>query len=286
MRARGFVTTAVVGVLAAQGAMTAHAESSTPPTLTAHVRDAAARHRVPEHLILAIIKVESDFNPHAVSPRGARGLMQIMPATASVFGTRDLLDPRQNISTGARYLRELLDRFSGDLPLALAAYNAGEQAVVKYGGVPPFPETRAFVTRVLGLVAGGVSLPVSFSGSLPLTRSADRTPDVTYHPRTVLAALASGAPKERVFDVLATTWTGLEGKLVKIEGLRIRVSRRPAGRPLVEAGDVTLLDAGGAPRLHWLLFEDHRLLAVGRPEDWPRAVARYALDVDYVPGAN
>jgi hypothetical protein len=278
MRARVFVTTAVVGVLAAQAGMSASAESSTPPTLAAHVRDAAARHQVSEHLILAIIKVESDFNPRAVSPRGARGLMQIMPATGREFGTRDLLDPRQNISAGARYLRELLDRFSGDLPLALAAYNAGEQAVVRYGGVPPFPETRAFVTRVLGLVGDGLSIPIS--------QSTDQTPDVTYHPRTVLAELASGAPKERVFDVLATAWTGLKGKLVKTEGLRIRVSRRPAGRPLVEAGDVTLLDAGGTPSLHWLLFEDHRLLAVGRVEDWPRAVARYALDVDYVPGAR
>ena len=117
------------------------------------IREAAARYGVEEGLIKAVIRVESGFNSRAVSPKGARGLMQLMPGTASMLGVRDSFDPRQNIDGGVRHLRGLIDRFGSDLKLALAAYNAGEQAVMNHGGVPPYRETRDYVTRILGLFA-------------------------------------------------------------------------------------------------------------------------------------
>jgi len=115
------------------------------------IREAAARYGVEEALIKAVIRVESGFNSRAVSPKGARGLMQLMPGTATMLGVRDSFDPRQNIDGGVRHLRGLIDRFGADLKLALAAYNAGEQAVVNHRGIPPYRETRDYVTRILGL---------------------------------------------------------------------------------------------------------------------------------------
>jgi hypothetical protein len=115
------------------------------------IRAAAERYGVPERLISAVIRVESGFNSRAVSRKGARGLMQLMPATASMLGVRDSFDPHQNIDGGVRHLRGLIDRFGNDVQLALAAYNAGEQAVISYRGIPPYAETRDYVTRVLGL---------------------------------------------------------------------------------------------------------------------------------------
>ena len=115
------------------------------------IRTAATRYGVPEQLVSAVIRVESGFNARAVSPKGARGLMQLMPETASTLGVRDTFDPRENIEGGVRHLRGLMDRFGNDLPLVLAAYNAGERAVMGYGGIPPYRETREYVTRVLRL---------------------------------------------------------------------------------------------------------------------------------------
>jgi Transglycosylase SLT domain len=112
------------------------------------IREIAARHAVPAKLVESVIHVESGFDPRAVSHRGARGLMQLMPATAEQLGVRDVFDARQNIEGGVRHLRELLDRY-GDFRLALAAYNAGEKAVERHGGVPPISETRAYVDQVL-----------------------------------------------------------------------------------------------------------------------------------------
>jgi hypothetical protein len=115
------------------------------------IAEASVRYGLPARLIAAVIRVESGFNPRAVSRKGARGLMQLMPETASILGVRDSFDPRENIDGGVRHLRGLVDRFPTDLRLALAAYNAGEQAVVTFRGVPPYPETREYVTRVLQL---------------------------------------------------------------------------------------------------------------------------------------
>ncbi len=120
----------------------------------AEIRAAANRYGVSEKLVAAVIRVESAFNPRAVSSKGARGLMQLMPETASNLGVRDSFDPRENIDGGVRHLRGLIDRFPDNLPLALAAYNAGEKAVLAYRGIPPYPETQEYVTRVLKLYGG------------------------------------------------------------------------------------------------------------------------------------
>lgn len=101
-------------------------------------------------LLHAVITVESKYNPSAVSRKGAVGLMQLMPATARQYGVADLYDPEQNIQGGAKYLRDLLAQFNGDLKLSLAAYNAGENAVARYGNhIPPYRETRNYVSRVM-----------------------------------------------------------------------------------------------------------------------------------------
>jgi soluble lytic murein transglycosylase-like protein len=114
------------------------------------IEDAARAAQVDSQLLRAVIAVESAFDERAVSSRGARGLMQLMPVVAQRYGAYDCFDPRQNVRAGARYLRDLIDRYHNDLELVLAAYNAGEDAVERYGGaVPPFKETRAYVPRVL-----------------------------------------------------------------------------------------------------------------------------------------
>ena len=109
----------------------------------------AAKWGVDKALVKAIVANESAFDPNATSPAGAQGLMQLEPATAAGLGVSDPYDPVQNVGAGARYIRGLLDRFHGDLRRAVAAYNAGPHAVEKYGGVPPYAETRAYVENVL-----------------------------------------------------------------------------------------------------------------------------------------
>lgn len=113
------------------------------------IREAAALYRLPESFIRAVIRVESDYNQQVVSHAGACGLMQLMPGTAARMGVTDIFDPRQNILGGARYLRILANRFNGDLVLVIASYNAGEGAVERYRGIPPYEETQRYVRRVL-----------------------------------------------------------------------------------------------------------------------------------------
>ncbi len=118
------------------------------------VAAAARRHGLDPALVLAVVSVESGFRPAAVSPKGAQGLMQLMPKTAASLGVEDAFDPAQNLDGGARHLGQLLTLYGGDLTRALAAYNAGEGAVERHGGVPPYRETRAYVKKVLRAVPG------------------------------------------------------------------------------------------------------------------------------------
>lgn len=113
------------------------------------IREGSLLYQIPEALIRAVIQVESNFDPRAVSPAGAHGLMQLMPATADAMMVEDIFDPRQNILGGTRYLRILANLFNGDLHLTIAGYNAGEGAVMRYGGIPPYAETQAYVVHVL-----------------------------------------------------------------------------------------------------------------------------------------
>jgi soluble lytic murein transglycosylase-like protein len=120
------------------------------PEYEPHIARASAQHGVDPALVRAVIHVESRFERRARSPKGAMGLMQLMPATARQYAVRDPYDPAANIDAGTRHLKSLLDRFP--LSLALAAYNAGEAAVQRYGGIPPYPETQSYVSRVLRLI--------------------------------------------------------------------------------------------------------------------------------------
>lgn len=120
-------------------------ERELAPVIARHSR----QHQLHPALIRAVIKAESNFDPHAISRAGAIGLMQLMPQTAIRLDVRDLYDPDDNVGGGAKYLRQLLDRFHGNLPLALAAYNAGENVVDRYQALPPIDETRQYVRKVL-----------------------------------------------------------------------------------------------------------------------------------------
>ena len=113
------------------------------------VNEASGRYRLDPDLVNSVIKAESDFNAHAISRKGAQGLMQLMPQTASQLGVPNAFDPQANVEGGTKYLRELLEKYNFDLIKALAAYNAGPQRVERFGGVPPYYETRAYVARIV-----------------------------------------------------------------------------------------------------------------------------------------
>lgn len=121
-----------------------------PAEIERLVRELAPYYALDPRLVLALVEAESSFDPNARSHKNAQGLMQLIPATAERFGVRDVWDPEQNLRGGMAYLRWLLDRFDGDLELALAGYNAGEGAVERHGGIPPYRETRAYVARIVG----------------------------------------------------------------------------------------------------------------------------------------
>jgi hypothetical protein len=132
-----------------------------------YIDEAAARHHVDPNLVRALVKVESNFNPRAVSRKGAMGLMQLMPETARMYAVRNPFDAAQNVDAGVRHLKGLLENFKGDVSLSLAAYNAGQGAVERNGGIPPYTETRNYVKRITNLMAGGPALHVTIV-SLPI----------------------------------------------------------------------------------------------------------------------
>jgi soluble lytic murein transglycosylase-like protein len=133
---------------------------------TREIAEASARYAVPERLIWAVIRVESGFDHRAVSRKGARGLMQLMPETAAVLGVRDPFDPRQNIHGGTAHLRAMMERFRHDVRLAVAAYNAGEKPVAQYRGIPPYTETRDYVTQVMRFYEGAAGPTSSARGEM------------------------------------------------------------------------------------------------------------------------
>ncbi len=130
------------------------------------IHQAATLYQIPEQLVRAIIRCESDYDPRAVSVSGARGLMQLMPDTASLMQVRDMDDPRENIFGGVRLLRVLANEFNGDLVLTIAAYNAGDGAVIRFGGIPPFAETQGYVVNVTKFYRRYRSIPDVTEASL------------------------------------------------------------------------------------------------------------------------
>jgi len=156
------------------------------PNVDALIVAAGAHNGVDPVLLYAIMHRESSFHTGAVSPKGARGLMQLMPGTAARFGVRNIFDPAQNIEGGARYVRFLLDYFNGDVRLALAGYNAGEGAVDKFGGIPPYRETQEYV-RLIGQ-------------RYALMRNPQTARVATQVTNTQAAVLANGQPVAPVYE--------------------------------------------------------------------------------------
>jgi len=158
------------------------------------IDDAAREHALDPKLVKSVMLVESAFNPAAVSRKGARGLMQLMPETARQHGVQDIFDPADNIRGGAKHLAYLMEIFGNDLPKSLAAYNAGEAAVLRYGGIPPYDETRLYVHKALTAyygkesLVGGFGLPpaTTFGAArgrpVHITRDANNRPVLTTDP--------------------------------------------------------------------------------------------------------
>jgi len=156
------------------------------------IREISREHGLDPVLVQAVVGAESGFDPAAVSPKGAGGLMQLMPETAAALGVVDRFNPRENISGGVRHLRYLLDRYQGSVAMALAAYNAGEGVVDAYRGIPPYPETRQYVRRVLR--DAGLS---EAAGSTPRTSYRYRGPDDTLTYSNVPPAPGRGKDHQR-----------------------------------------------------------------------------------------
>jgi len=163
-----------------------------------HIAAATQAYNVSLDLVRAIIQVESDFDHLARSSKGAQGLMQLMPATAARFGVGDPFDPRQNIFGGVQYLRVLLDMFGGDVILASAAYNAGENAVIRYNGVPPYRETRGYVEKVRSLLGDAASTLAGMTSYVPGPALVSGKQNATAPaPAPSLAKAAAAAPARK-----------------------------------------------------------------------------------------
>jgi soluble lytic murein transglycosylase-like protein len=135
-----------------------HGRSASPEDVDAAIAMAAARHNVDPNLVRAVVKVESNYNPNAVSRKGAMGLMQLMPSTARQLNVKNPFDPQQNVDAGVRHLKQLLESYGGDVNLTLAAYNAGSGAVARSAGIPHYSETQNYVRRITNIYYGGFNM--------------------------------------------------------------------------------------------------------------------------------
>jgi hypothetical protein len=178
--------------------------------VSAHVTEAAQQHGVPESLLRALIQQESQFNPKAMSPKGAQGLMQLMPATARQLGVQDPYDPRENIQGGTKHFKGLLTKYQGDVSRALAAYNAGEVPVDKHNGVPPFPETQDYVKRILANYQGG-NLP------MPVAQAQEEAPEPWQGASEVLRDPTSRQPVPPAPGLMQRAWNAVSGAFSQSE---------------------------------------------------------------------
>lgn len=184
--------------------MSAATSVSAPKTLESIFKQASQRYGVPENLLKAVAKVESNFNPNAVSRCGATGIMQLMPSTAKSLGVTNLKDPEQNIMGGAKELSQLLKRYNGDVKLTLAGYNAGIGNVAKYGGVPPFAETQAYVKKVLAAAGQTVTVPNQTVPSSSSGGGVNVTPSVQTGLGSLYAGSTTGLSMSDVREALFT----------------------------------------------------------------------------------
>ncbi len=194
-------------------------------TYASMVAEASAQHAVPERLIWAVMSVESNFDHLAVSRRGAVGLMQLMPETAAVLGVRDAFDPYENINAGTRHLRAMLDRFSRDVRLAVAAYNAGERAVLSFRGVPPYRETRNYVSRVMQLYRGGRDTDRVTASAAPRTGVSVAVRPAPTPVRRTASRSADDNPQQYGSDV--QRFIGVDGTVTytSVPGTRVASAR-------------------------------------------------------------
>lgn len=175
---------------ASESFQTAFKEASKTESMDSIFAEAAARYGVSEKLLKSVAKAESNFNPSAVSKAGAIGVMQLMPATARSLGVTDPYDARQNIMGGAKYLKENLDRFGGNVSLALAAYNAGPNAVQKYGGIPPYKETQNYVKTVTAYMNGA---PITTGKTVEKSKTTAQTLAGMYGSAALLSGSSEGS---------------------------------------------------------------------------------------------
>jgi soluble lytic murein transglycosylase-like protein len=195
---------AVPPALQASGKPVGHPPAPNKIDLNELVRTASGTYRLDPDLVNSVIRAESGFNVHAVSPKGAQGLMQLMPQTSSQLGVQNAFDPQANVEGGTRYLRELLERYNFDLIKALAAYNAGPQRVEQYGGVPPYYETKAYVARIVrdfnkkklaANLAAKPAAPKKAANKSAVKRVAPAQPAANAHkPSPQIAAKAAPVP--------------------------------------------------------------------------------------------
>jgi soluble lytic murein transglycosylase-like protein len=179
---------------AAEPQMTDVLANEIPTPLKSLVDSISKTHGVDSGLVRALIKTESNFNRYAVSPKGARGLMQLMPETGRRLGVRDFFDPHQNVDAGVRHLKFLLNKFDGNIDLSLAAYNAGENLVERIGRIPNYPETKNYVRKIRTLYANK-------SAPVPLAQATEVTPVAATEPAAATAQTAT-VQKPQIFKAV------------------------------------------------------------------------------------